>query len=195
MWVDREHGYVYFFGVRTYRPGQPIRLARVRATVAAVLDHLQYEYWTGSAWQHPDPADEYALVRATDSKFDLIGGSAQQNNRPEFSVAYNPYVGRFTMMLQNDATPVDDESQTYLALWEAEAIEGPWKRVETGDGLVLPSHHYGPYMSEQTLSQGGRDVHFALSDWNLLPLSLGQPYVVALWNMGLERNVRSGCAP
>jgi len=38
-------------------------------------------------------------------------------------------------------------------------------------------------------------VHFALSDWNLLPLSLGQPYVVALWNMTLERHVRAGCTP
>jgi hypothetical protein len=60
---------------------------------------------------------------------------------------------------------------------------------------VLPPHHYGPYLSEQTLGQGGRDVHFALSDWNMLPLSLGQPYVVALWNMTLDRRVRPGCAP
>ena len=193
IWVDRERGYVYFFGVRTYQPGQPIRLARVRATSAAVRDHLQYEYWTGSAWQHPDPKDEYALARAEDAAFNLIPGGAQQNNRPELSVAYNPYVGRFTMMLQNDATPFEDEAQTYLEQWEAEAIEGPWTRADTADALVLPPHQYGPYLSEQTLSQGGRDVHFALSDWNLLPLSLGQPYVVALWHMALERHIRPGC--
>lgn len=195
IWVDREHGYVYFFGVRTYQPGQPIRLARVKATAAAVLDHQQYEYWTGKDWQHPDPQDPYAIARATDPAFDLIPGGARQNNRPEFSVAYNPYVGRFTLMLQNDATPFDDEAQTYLEQWEAERVEGPWKRVETGDALVLPPHQYGPYLSEQTLGQGGRDVHFALSDWNLLPLSLGQPYVVALWNMTLDRRVRAGCTP
>jgi hypothetical protein len=195
IWVDREHGYVYFLGVRTYQPAQPVRLARVRATRASVLDHLQYEYWTGSAWQHPDAKDEYALARSADPAFDLIPGSAKQNTRPELSVAYNPYVGRYTLMLQNDATPFDDEAETYLELWEAEAIEGPWKRADTGDALVLPPHQYGPYLSEQTLSQGGRDVHFALSDWNLQPLTLGQPYVVALWNMTLDRRVRPGCAP
>jgi len=195
IWVDREHGYVYFLGVRTYQPGQPIRLARVRATAADVLDHLKYEYFTGKTWQHPDPADEYALARSADPAFNLIPGGERQHNRPELSVAYNPYVGRFTLMLQNDATPFNDEAQTYLEQWEAETIEGPWKRAETGDALVLPPHQYGPYLSEQTLSQGGRDVHFALSDWNLLPLSLGQPYVVALWNMTLERHVRAGCTP
>jgi hypothetical protein len=192
-WVDREHGYVYFFGVRTYQAGFPVRLARVRATRAAVLDHLQYEYWTGSTWQHPDPKDEYALVRLADPAANLIPGSSTQNNRPEISVAYNPYVGRFIMMLQNDATPFKDEAETELQLWQAEAIEGPWTRVNTGDQLTLPAHHYGPYMSEQTFSEGGRDVSFALSEWNLLPLSLGQPYVVGLWSMRLERGVRAGC--
>jgi len=194
-WVDREHGYVYFFGVRTYQPGFPIRLARVRATVSAVLDHLQYEYWTGSAWVHPDPKDEYALARLADPAADLVPGSAQQNNRPELSVAYNPYVGRFTMLLQNDATPFKDEAQTSFELWESASLEGPWQRADSGEHLVLPPHLYGPYMSEQTLSDGGRDVFFALSDWNLQPLALGQPYVVGLWSARLERKLHRGCAP
>jgi hypothetical protein len=195
IWVDREHGYLYFIGVRTYTPASPLRLARVRATVAAVLDHLQYEYWTGAAWQHPDAKDEYALARLADKAADLVPGSTTQNNRPEISVAYNPYVGRFILMLQNDATPFDDEAQSYFELWEARAIEGPWKRASTGDGLVLPPHHYGPYMSEQTFAEGGRDVYFALSEWDLAPLILGQPYVVGLWTMRLERRVKPGCEP
>jgi hypothetical protein len=194
-WVDREHGYVYFIGVRTYQPGFPLRLARVRATLAAVLDSLQYEYWTGSAWQRPDPNDEYALTRLAAPAADLVPGNATQNSRPEISVAYNPYVGRFLMLLQNDSTPFTDEADTKLQLWQAEAIEGPWQLVDSGDRLVLPPHHYGPYMSEQTFSEGGRDVSFALSEWNLLPLSLGQPYVVGLWNMRLERQLRPGCEP
>jgi hypothetical protein len=194
-WVDRERGYVYFFGVRTYQAGYPIRLARVRATLASVLDHRQYEYWTGSGFQRPDEGDEYALVRLADRAADLVPGSSTQNNRPELSVAYNPYVGRFIMLIQNDATPFSDEAQTQLQLWEAEQPEGPWRLANTGEHLVLPPHHYGPYTSEQLFSEGGRDVHFALSEWNLLPLILGQPYVVGLWSMKLERRVRAGCAP
>jgi Domain of unknown function (DUF4185) len=194
-WVDREQGYVYFFGVRTYQPAAPVRLSRVRATVAAVLDHLQYEYWTGSAWQRPDPEDEYALAMLDDSAADLVPGNAQQNNRPEISVAYNPYLGRFIMMLHNDATPFKDEAQTYLELWESETPQGPWKRADGGDQLTLPAHLYGPYMSEQTQSEGGRAVYFALSAWNLQPLSRGQPYVVGLWSLNLERKLRPGCTP
>lgn len=195
IWVDREHGYLYFFGVRTYQAGFPIRLARVRATLANVLDHLQYEYWTGHAWQHPDAKDEYALARVADPAADLIPGNAQQNNRPEFSVAYNPYLGRFIMIVHNDATPFNNEAQTYLQLWQAERPEGPWQLVDTGENLVLPPAHYGPYMSEQTQGDGGHEVAFTLSEWNLLPLFLGQPYAVGLWNMRLERRVKAGCVP
>jgi hypothetical protein len=50
-------------------------------------------------------------------------------------------------------------------------------------------------MSEQTLSDGGRDVFFALSEWNMQPLVLGQPYVVGLWSARLERKLRPGCEP
>jgi hypothetical protein len=195
IWLDREHGYVYFFGVRTYTAGYPVRLARVRATVASVLDHLQYEYWTGTSWQRPDAKDEYALSRLADPAADLVPGSSTQNNRPEISVAFNPYVGRFIMMLQNDATPFMDEAQTNFELWQAKAIQGPWTRASTGDALVLPPHHYGPYMSEQTFGEGGRDVYFALSEWNVDIPVFGQPYVVGLWNMRLERRVKPGCEP
>lgn len=193
IWVDREHGYIYFFGVRTYQPGSPVRLARVRGSAAAVLDHLQYEYWTKQGWRRPDPADEYALARGAEASADLIPGGALQNNRPEFSVSYNPYVGRFLMLLQNDATPFKDEAETQLQLWEAEEIVGPWQRVETADRLTLGPHLYGPYMSEQTFSAGGRDVAFVLTEWNLLPL--GQPYVVGLWSMQLTRQLRPDCMP
>jgi Domain of unknown function (DUF4185) len=195
IWVDREHGYVYFVGVRTYQAGHPLRLARVRATLAAVRDHLQYEYWTGSSWQHPDPGDEYALARLKNPAADLVPGSATQNSRPEFSLAYNPYVGRFTLLLHNDATPFEDEAQTYLQIWEAKAIEGPWTLVDTGDAMVLPPSLYGPYSSEQLQSEGGRGVDFLLSHWDLFPLILGQPYVVGLWTMSLERRLRPGCQP
>ena len=193
IWVDREQGYIYFFGVRTYQAEQPIRLARVRGTLAAVRDHLQYEYWTGSAWQQPDPGDEYALASSSDSAADLVPGTTTQSTRPEISVAYNPYVGRFTMMVQNDRDAFTNEPQERFQLWQSEAIEGPWTLVNTGDDLVMASTLYGPYMSEQTMVDGGRDVYFALSDWNLQPLALGQPYVAGLWSMSLTRDVLPGC--
>jgi hypothetical protein len=195
IWVDREQGYVYFIGVKTYTLMQPVRLARVRATVAAVLDHLQYEYWTGSAWQRPDPADEYALARSSDTAADLIPGSATQSTRPEISVAFNPFVGRFTMMVQNDPEPFKNPANRPFQLWQAEALEGPWTMASAGNDLVLASTLYGPYMSEQTFADGGRKVYFLLSDWNLLPLALGQPYVVGMWSLELERNVEPGCEP
>jgi hypothetical protein len=194
VWVDREHGYVYFFGVRTYQTSSPLRVARVRATRDAVLDHLQYEYFTRAGWQHPDPRDEYALANLVEPESEVVGASATQHNRPEFSVSYNPYVGRFLLFMQNDATPFTDEAQTYLQLWQAEAPEGPYTLVDTGDTLVLPPHLYGPYTSEQLLSDDGRAMAFALSDWNLKVLLDGQPYVVGLWQMALERGVRAGCA-
>ena len=67
--------------------------------------------------------------------------------------------------------------------------------VDTDDDLILANTLYGPYMSEQTMTDGGRDVYFVLSDWNLLPLAAGQPYVVGLWSMTLERNALPGCEP
>ncbi|HMI92617.1 MAG TPA: DUF4185 domain-containing protein [Polyangiales bacterium] len=195
IWVDREQGYVYFIGVRTYAREQPLRLARVRATLAAVFDHMQYEYWTGSVWQKPDPADEYALARSADTAADLIPGTATQSTRPEISVAYNPFIGRFIMMVQNDPDPFTNEPRSFFQLWQAQKIEGPWTVVSTGDNLMLASTHYGAYLSEQSFAAGGRDVYFALSDWNLQPLVLGQPYVVGLWSMELERSVLPGCEP
>jgi hypothetical protein len=195
IWVDREQGYVYFVGVKTYTLMQPVRLARVRATVAAVLDHLQYEYWTGSAWQRPDPADEYALARLPDTAADLIPGTAAQSTRPEISVAYNPFVGRFMMMVQNDPEPFKNPANRPFQVWQAQALEGPWTMVSAGSDLTLSSTLYGAYMSEQTFAEGGRKVYFLLSDWNLLPLALGQPYVVGLWSLELERNVKPGCEP
>lgn len=194
-WVDREAGYVYFFGVRTYEAESPIRLARVRATLSSVLDHLEYEYWTGTSWEHPDPDDEYALARSPDALADLLPGGATQSTRPELSVAYNAHAGRFMMLVQNDRDGFTNEDPTEFQIWQAEAIEGPWTRVDTGDHLVLANNLYGPYMSEQTMVEGGREVYFVLSDWNLLPLAAGQPYVVGLWSMALERAVVPGCDP
>lgn len=152
------------------------------------------EYWTGSAWQRPDPADESALARLADPAADLLPGTAMQATRPELSVAYNAYVDRFTMLVQNDATPFVNEAQTHYQLWEAQKLEGPWQRVDTGEHLVLRAGTYGAYMSDHTLVEGGRDVYFALSEWDLLPL-VGQPYVVGLWSMRLERKLRPGCEP
>jgi hypothetical protein len=103
VWVDREQGYIYFFGVRTYQAECPIRLARVRGT--------------------------------------------------------------------------------------------PWTLASTGENLSMASTLYGAYMSEQTLVDAGHEVYFALSDWNLQPLALGQPYVVGLWSMSVTRNVQPGCEP
>ena len=80
-------------------------------------------------------------------------------------------------------------------LGQAQTIEGPWEQVSTGDDLTLGSNNYGPYMSEQTFAAGGREVYFALSDWNLQLLALGQPYVVGLWSMELERDLLPGCEP
>jgi hypothetical protein len=194
IWVDREHGYLYFYGVRTYQAGSPVRVARVRASLSAVRDHLQYEYWTGSAWQRPDAKDEYALARLADPAANLLPGGATQNTRPELSVAYDPYVDRFIMLAHNDATPFMNEPQNDYQLWEAKKPEGPWKLVDTRDNLTLKANTYGPYTSDHLLADGGRDVYFALSDWDLVPI-LGQPYVVGLWSMQLERNLRPGCTP
>lgn len=194
IWVDREHGYVYFFGVRTYA-GSPVRVARVVAALSAVRDHLQYEYWTGRAWQRPDPGDEYALATGAMPAADLLPGSAQQSTRPEFSVAYNAYAGRWLMLVLNDATPLQNQPQTEFQLWQAEKPEGPWARVDTGDKLVLGSGLYGPYTSDLLQTDGGRRVWFTLSDWNVLPAPLGQPYVVGLWSLQLERKLKPGCVP
>jgi hypothetical protein len=195
VWVDREQGYIYFFGVRTYQAECPIRLARVRGTLAAVRNHLEYEYWTGSAWQRPDPNDEYALARSSDSAADLVPGTSTQSSRPELSIAYNPYVGRYTMLVQNDRNAFKNDTPANFQLWEAKAIEGPWTLTSTGENLSMASTLYGAYMSEQTLVDAGHEVYFALSDWNLQPLALGQPYVVGLWSMSVTRNVQPGCEP
>lgn len=193
MWFDREHGMIYLFGVRTYVPEMPIRLARVRATPDALRDHLQYEYWTGSEWRNPDPADEYALAALDEPAANLIPGSMTQSNRPEISVAYNAFAGRYVMMLQNDLASFRNEEISDFQLWQSESITGPWSKVDIADGLKLPGDLYGPYTSDHLVTAGGEDVYMLLSEWNLGTLLTGQPYSVGLWRMGLKRELIPGC--
>lgn len=194
MWLDREAGMVYFVGVRTYVPESPLRIARVRATASALRDHLQYEYWTGERWQRPNRNDEYALASLEDTRADLMPGSHEQSNRPEYSLAYNAYAGRYVMIIQHDLAPFETESATDFQLWQAKDLTGPWQEVDSGDKLLrMGSDLYGAYMSEHLMRGGGRDMYFLMSEWNLLPLFLGQPYSVGLWQMGLARHTLHGC--
>lgn len=190
IWVDRENGYIYFFGVRTYVAGNPVRLARVRAVSSAVVNHLQYEYWTGTQWQFPNPANEYALANLPSPAPDLISGT--RNPRPELSVAYDSFAGRFIMLIHNDADLYSDPGFNTFELWQASAVTGPWTQV-VGATAKLPSiaNLYGPYMSEHTMRGGGQDIYMSMSEWDVVL----QPYNVGLWKMSLTRATTTGCVP
>lgn len=191
IWVDRENGYIYFFGVRTYVGGNPVRLARVRAVSSLVVNHLEYEYWTGAAWQKPSAANEYALANLAGPAPDLI--PASRNARPEMSVAYDSYAGRFVMLIHNDTDLFTDPGFNNFELWQAPAVTGPWTQV-VGATAKLPSlaNLYGAYMSEHTMRSGGQDIYFAMSEWDVTGL---QPYNVGLWKASLSRNTITGCVP
>lgn len=190
IWVDRENGYVYFFGVKTYVAGNPVRLARVRAVSSLVVNHLEYEYWTGSQWQKPNIANEYALANLAGPAPDII--PASRNARPELSVAYDSYAGRFIMLIHNDVDLYTDPGFNTFEMWQAPAVTGPWTQVvPAGPKLPTLANLYGPYMSEHTMRNGGQDIYFAMSEWDVVL----QPYNVGLWKMSLTRNTIPSCVP
>ncbi|MET0342544.1 MAG: DUF4185 domain-containing protein [Polyangiales bacterium] len=189
VWLDREGGWVYLFGVAPYFKNRPVHLARVRARVASILDRTAYRYWDGSGWSER-MEDAAPLIPP--------GVSA----RPELTVAYSAYAGRWLMLL----TPTLG-SDAQLQLWQSPPLApdapwtpaGRWEKVATADG-ALPSNAtapglYAPYTSDHLLGNGGRDVYFMLSQWERNDLVIfTQPYNVGLWSMSLRRRVRPGCA-
>jgi hypothetical protein len=201
IWQDRLSGYVYLFGQRPYRANSPIRLARVPAKFASVMDRRQYEYWGGPGvgWirdtNNPMAPSEGNYFGAA---ADIIPTSA--NVAPELSVAFDAYANRWIMLLVRDR----GAATTAVELWQASAITGPWTKVTTGannlpnastpGGTWSPYHFfYGPYTSEHIMRGGGQSVYFQLSEWNGLPGF--RPYNVGLWTFDVTRSATPGCAP
>ena len=106
--------------------------------------------------------------------------------RPEFSVAYNAYAGRFFMMFVNANT-------ANIEIWQAPAVTGPWALV--GAYPPAASGLYGPYASDHLQRNGGQDFYFLLSEWNGLPAPFGEPYNVGLWKGSFTRATIPGCVP
>lgn len=198
IWVDRENGWIYLFGVRPYLPNSPVRLARVRARVSAVLDASQYSYWSGNGWS-PRMGDAVDII------------SADINARPEISVAYSPHANRWIMLLVSspkDAVPKDGQMQIWQSPPLAPGAEwspaGKWEQVQTvrAGGETLPATPtvpglYGPYTGDHLLRRGGRDVYFLMSQWSTSTDTLwgrkDSPYNVGLWRMTLDRLAAPGC--
>lgn len=206
IWQDRLGGYIYFFGERPYVANTPIRMARVPAKFASVVNANAYQYWNGSNWQ----SGEAGL---SSPAADVIPASA--NAGPEFSVAFDPYVNTFLMMFVANRW---NGSTAAVQLWQTAVLTNPsgWTKVNTGS--VLPNtamaggtypgsfwYFYGPYMNEQLMMNGGQSVYYQLSEWNGLkgpPSSLpppaplnpaGLPYEVGLWTYNLARTNVTGC--
>ena len=200
IWVDREQGWVYFFGVPTYNPTSVVRLARVGAKFAFITDFTQYEYYTGP---------QGGWVRDTDGRFakgtrPLPGVCCQsfgnvETPRPEFSVVFDSYANRFLMMFS------ENSNNPRMQIWQAPDPTGPWTKVDTGvpanDSLPNNSNVpglYAPYMSEHIMQRGGQDVYFTLSQWAsttllLPPVMIPQPYNVGLWKLTASRATLPGC--
>ena len=201
IWQDRLAGYVYLFGQRPYRNNTPIRLARVPAKLASVMDRTQYEYWGGSGVGWKKDANN-PLAPSEGSYFgsaaDIIPASA--NAGPEFSVAYDAYANRWIMLLVRDRWT----NTTAVELWQSASVTGPWSKVTTGSnnlpnastagGQWSPyNFFYGPYTSEHIMRNGGQSVYFQLSEWNGIPSF--RPYNVGLWTFDITRATTPSCAP
>lgn len=199
-WHDRRGGFIYFFGQRPYMPNAPVRLARVAATFAAVMDEKQYWYWNGTDWIQ-NAADPLKPSRLTNSGLtsaaDII--PASNNSGPEFSVSFDAYANRFIMLIVSNRET--DSAATQL--WQSNGLEGPWKRVATGQNH-LPNANmtggawfgkynffYGPYTHETLMRNGGSSVYFQLSEWNQIPVT--KPYNTGLWGFNVTRNTIPGC--
>lgn len=196
---DRLNGYLYFYGQQPYRANVPIRLARVRAKFASVMDQTQYEYWNGSAWIK-NAADPLAPSRigGLPAAADIIGPKV--NAGPEFSVGFDAYANRYLLMFETNR----GSNSNAVELWQARQITGPFTKVTNG-ASKLPNANtpggtwspynffYGPYMSEQLMRNGGQSVYFQLSEWNGIPAF--RPYNVGLWTYDITRDTVAGCTP
>jgi hypothetical protein len=203
---DRYSGWIYLFGQQPYRANMPIRLARVPAKFASVMDRTKYEYWNGATWVSnplfPMAPSEVLGLGSLGPAADIIKPNV--NAGPEFSVFWDAYADRYLMLLvANRATP---SQQTQL--WQSRQVTGPWAQVTSGasalpststPGGVSPPYDffYGPYSSEHINRGGGRNIYFQLSEWdNLFPNLLSHdPYNVGLWGFDITRTATDKCTP
>jgi hypothetical protein len=200
VWHDRLGGYVYLFGQRPYIANAPIRLARVPAKFASIMDQTKYEYWSGSAWVHD------AFFPLAPSEGTYFGAAANlipatENPGPEFSVAFDTYSNRFIMLV------VKDRETTTAAthLWQSASVTGPWTQVTTGASTLANAamtggtvaapypYFYGPYTSEQLMPGGGQSVYYQLSEWN--GANAVKPYNTGLWGFNVTRTLTPHCVP
>jgi hypothetical protein len=200
IYQDRYNGYIYLFGQNMDTPSAPIRLAKVEAKMASILDKTKYEYWGGTAkgWekasQFPNPLTPSELSHFGTSA-DLIPGNV--NAGPEFSVFFDAYVNRFLMLLvRNRVQPRNNN----VEVWEASDITGPWQQKSQDFGNLPHGqmsggafwYFYAPYTSQQMLGGGGRTVYYQLSEFNTLPFATS-PYNVGLWSFDLSYIPKAGC--
>jgi Domain of unknown function (DUF4185) len=201
IYQDRFDGYIYFFGVTAYAPNTPVRLARVKATFASVMDRSVYQYWDGAIWKtEADTAPKWPSEPGTFlGAADII--KPEENVGPEFSVAFDAYANRYIMLIVHDR---GNASKARVQLWQSKAITGPWEKVTGGAQQWLPNTSmvggqypggffwfYGPYTSEQTMVDAGKNVYYQLSEWNGLPGT--KPYNTGLWGFRVNRHTSPNC--
>jgi hypothetical protein len=203
---DRMGGWLYFFGQRPYQPNTPIRLARVPAKFASVMDRTKYEYWSGSDWvknsQNPlAPSDGTYFGPIASSAANIIPASI--NAAPEFSVAFDAYANRYLMLLVTNRWT----NAAAVELWQSSYITGPWTKVTNGasrlpragttGGTYFPyNFFYGPYMSEHIMRGGGQSIYYQLSEWNGFPFPIAfGPYNTGLWTFNVTREPTAFCTP
>jgi len=196
---DMLGGMIYFFGQQPYRFNAPIRLARVKADFASIMDRTKYQYWNGTAWDsNPFFPLAPAQVGYYPSTADVIPASA--NAGPEFSVAFNGYTNRYMMLLVANRWT----NNAAVQLWESKNLTGPWSKITSGAGN-LPNANtpggqwspynffYGPYTNQQLNRAGGQNVYFQMSEWNGIPGF--RPYNTGLWTFNVSRKQTTNCVP
>lgn len=185
-------GYVYFLGIKANgnlpNSTSHIKLARVRATSAAIRTQSSYQYWKRSA--------QTWVNNESDADYLIISGGPVLSNVRELSVAYDSYANSFMLMflhansqLNGQGAVVCDPTNTYLELYTSPTLNGRWTAAATGgvgSGNPLPNvcSMYAPLLHDRNLEYGGR-AYFLLSE--------ALPYQVGLWSFDVSPKVADGC--
>ncbi|MGI8604019.1 MAG: hypothetical protein ACR2OZ_13655 [Verrucomicrobiales bacterium] len=136
-------------GVEYLLIGDPFLHTRVPATLASLLDPMQYEAWNGTAWSKTAPPSDVAPLTdvETDKAVKIHAGSCR----------WNVYRQRWLMI----ANEVGGQTSNLGEVWYAEAPEstGPWRkarRVATHDRYSF----YNPVHHDFFDQDGGRLIYF-----------------------------------
>lgn len=191
--------YIYFAGIKVHRnmgySDSNVKLMRVKATKATIENKNQYQYWIGTS-SPPSGCTTAPWCSGDESIAATLKDSAGNNldHVRELSLSYNSYANRFVLMYLRAGQPYFE--QTWLAMYQATALTGPWTSVASGGPWGTSSNPlpwvltmYGPFMHDRNNAYQGQHMIFSLSE-NYLP---NEPYNVATWIAYVTRGVKQGC--